>query len=121
MSKNLVTCFKCKTQFLRDLRHINETLKLNLNSYCSSECFSLAKNKQKNLICENTDCKNTFKRAQNNISSHNFCSRSCAAIFNNTRKWGPPKPKVILTENEKIARRLAASSLGGTNRWKNYQ
>lgn len=121
MSKGLVECSNCRKEFLRDNRYIHESLKLKLNSYCSAKCFSIAKNKQKNFVCENKNCKSIFKRSPNDISFHNFCSRSCAAIYRNTQKWGPPKPKIVLSKEERYALRIAASSLGGINHWKNYQ
>jgi hypothetical protein len=60
-------------------------------------------------------------RAPSQISAHNFCSSSCAVVFNNTQKWGLPKPKIVLSKEEKRAVRIAGSRLGGINSWKNYK
>lgn len=115
-----VICSWCGNKFLKQIRHINENLKLGHKFYCSKACFSSSKNRQIELICNNPNCKNTFKRVPKNISLHNFCSRSCSAIHRNIQKWGFPKPKIILSEEDTWAIKIAASSLGGTNRWKNY-
>lgn len=121
MAKRFVVCSQCGEKFLKEVRHINENIKLKNNFYCSSKCFSLTKNKQQILNCENQNCDNSFNRPPGQLSSHNFCSRSCAAIYANTIKWGPPKPKVILTEEERKVLRKAASSLGGKHRMLNYK
>lgn len=85
MAEGWVACVRCSKVFLRDNRHINENKKLSHNFYCSIQCQSLYKNKQKEFICENPGCKIIFKRSPNDISLHNFCSRSCAASINNTK------------------------------------
>lgn len=102
MAFSLVTCSYCSKDFLKDNRHINENIKLGNRFYCSPKCQYTFKNKQKQLACENKGCKNKFKRAPHSISPHNFCSHSCAATFSNTLKWGPKKPKRLLTKEEKI-------------------
>lgn len=116
MSSCSVVCANCKKDFLKDKRHINENLKLSNNFYCSSKCQYSFKNKQIELECENSTCANRFKRAPHSISPHNFCSHPCAATFSNTKKWGPKKPKRLLTKEEKIKIWTEASR----NRAKNY-
>jgi hypothetical protein len=41
------------------------------------------------LVCENKLCERVFERKLNDISPHNYCSKSCAAIVNNKKypKW----------------------------------
>ncbi len=78
-----ILCFYCGKSFLKDNRHINENKKLNHKSYCSLKCQSSFKNKQVELVCENTACQNKFKRSPSSRSFRNFCSNSCAAIINN--------------------------------------
>ncbi len=83
MSFSIVTCSNCGKDFLKDNRHINENKKLGHNLYCSTQCQSSFKNKQVELMCENFPCQNKFKRMLSQWSFRNFCSQSCAAIFNN--------------------------------------
>lgn len=85
MAFSLVTCSYCSKDFLKDNRHINENVKLGNNFYCSPKCQYSFKNKQIELKCENPTCVNKFKRASNAISSHNYCSRSCAVVVNNVK------------------------------------
>jgi|SRR3989344_1422566 len=95
MASSLVTCTYCTKNFLKDNRHINENIKLGNNFYCSSECQYSFKNKKVELGCENPACTNKFKRAQNEISLHNYCSRSCAVAINNARF--PKRRKILLS------------------------
>lgn len=85
MSSSLVICSNCGKDFLKDNRHINENNKLGNNFYCFSLCQYSYKNKQIEFECENPSCNNKFKRAPNDISPHNFCSRSCAVTINNKK------------------------------------
>lgn len=116
MALSFVVCSYCSKDFLKDNRHINENIKLGNRFFCSSKCQYTFKNKQKELICENEGCKNKFKRALYSISPHNFCSHSCAATFSNNKKWGPKKPKHLLTQEEKVKIWIEANR----NHWKNY-
>lgn len=83
MAKSLVKCLFCDKEFLKDNHHINENRKFGHRIYCSSNCSSLARINQIRLICENQSCKKEFKRQPSDISDHNYCSSSCAAVVNN--------------------------------------
>jgi hypothetical protein len=83
MAFSLVNCSICDTNYLKDNRHIKENIKLGNKFYCSLHCFSKAKNKQLNLICDNPNCQNRFNRIPSQLSIYNFCSSSCGATFNN--------------------------------------
>lgn len=85
MAFSFVTCSYCKKAFLKDNRHINENIKLGNNFYCSAKCQYTFKNKQVDLECENLACMNKFKRAPNDISPNNYCSRACAVSINNMK------------------------------------
>lgn len=102
MAKSWIECRVCRVSFLKDNRHINENKKFGNNFYCSPKCQYVFKRKLKELTCESVGCNNKFKRSPCDISPHNFCSHSCAATFSNTKKWGPKKPKRLLTKQEKI-------------------
>lgn len=104
MAFGFVICTYCSKKFLKDNRHINENIKLGNNFYCSAKCQYTFKNKQINFKCENPTCTNTFKRAPNDISPHNFCSRSCAATINN--KKFPKKIKKIIKMNCRFCKKI---------------
>lgn len=107
----MANCHWCGRDFLKDNRYINENKKLGHKFYCSTQCQSSFKNKQKEFICKNPDCKVVFKRAPNDISLHNFCSRSCAATINNTKfpKRLPIKKKCSSCSTNFISRRRYCS------------
>jgi hypothetical protein len=58
------------------------------NKYCSYGCSYLAKKNKQKVICSN--CSIEFEKTPNQIkkskSGNHFCSRSCAATYNNTHK-----------------------------------
>ena len=85
MAFSLVTCTYCCKNYLKDNRYITGNLKIKNNFYCSSQCQYSFKNKQIEFICERLGCGKRFKRAPNDISPHNYCSRSCAVTINNKK------------------------------------
>lgn len=88
-----VKCTYCKKVFLRSTGRINEGIKRNWRPFCSPQCLKSFGNKQKLLTCANPKCNNKFKRQPNDISVHNYCSRSCATIINNS-KFPKRQPKI---------------------------
>jgi hypothetical protein len=90
MNLRKVFCTNCKKAIYRSNGRVNENFKLGYNFYCSQKCECQYKTKKEKLICEN--CGKRFSRAPNDISPHNYCSRSCAAIVNN-RKNPKRKPQ----------------------------
>lgn len=80
-----VECFFCGRRYLKNIRHVNENIKLKHNFYCSPRCQYSFKNKKIKLNCENPQCKKIFKRQPSDISPHNYCSSFCAAIINNVK------------------------------------
>lgn len=89
MAFSLVICSYCFKNFLKENRYINENIKLGHKFYCSSQCQYSFKNKQVELKCQNPICVNKFMRAPNDISPHNYCSRTCSAIVNNKSNKRP--------------------------------
>jgi len=85
-----VKCAFCGKEFLRKKGRFNEAIKMGWKQYCSWECFSNDKIKRGRLFCEN--CGRTIERTLNQVSPHNYCSQSCAAIVNN-RKNPKRKPQ----------------------------
>ena len=92
MSLIKVKCAFCGKEFFRRKKQFNEAKKFDWKQYCSWGCLSRDKLKRQILFCEN--CDKRFSRAPNDISPHNYCSQSCAAIVNNKRYPKPhPEPK----------------------------
>ena len=85
MTFSLVPCTNCHKNFLKDNRHINENKKLGNNFYCSPLCQYSYKSKKIEYECDNSDCRNKFKRTPKNKSLFYYCSRSCAASINNKK------------------------------------
>ncbi len=78
-----VFCANCKKPIYRSTGRINENIKFEWNSYCSKKCLSQSRTKKILLVCEN--CSRCFQRIPSKISPHNYCSKSCATIVNNTK------------------------------------
>jgi len=78
-----VFCKNCKKPVYRSRGRFNENLKFRWNFYCSRKCEYHYKTKNQKLICEN--CGKVLQRTPNEISPHNYCSRSCAVIVNNKK------------------------------------
>lgn len=78
-----IHCKNCNKIFLKDRGHYKENLKFGHNFYCSRKCEYKYKTKRETLKCEN--CGKPFRRTPHEISPHNYCSQSCAAIVNNKK------------------------------------
>lgn len=77
-------CAFCGKKFFREKGRFNEAKKFNWKQYCSWKCLSKNKLKRQMLFCEN--CGKRFERTPHEISPHNYCSQSCAAIINNKNR-----------------------------------
>jgi len=84
-------CYQCGNTFYRT-KHVIK-MGLNPNSskkvmYCSRKCQFASQKTNKKVCC--TTCDKKFIKTQNQIkkskSGNHFCSRSCAATYNNTHK-----------------------------------
>ncbi len=82
-----VKCYFCGKTFFKSTSRFNESKKFKWNFYCSRICQSSILKRRLSLVCENVNCGKGFKRSQSNISKHNFCSQTCAAIFNNNKRF----------------------------------
>ena len=85
MSPHYITCTYCNKVLPRYIHWIKLNNNFNYNHYCSLKCSGKNKRRRRNLICLNPKCKNKFSRIPSGISPNNYCSRSCAAIINNTK------------------------------------
>lgn len=78
-----VKCAFCGKEFSREKGQYNEAEKFDWNQYCSKKCLSKDRTRKQVLFCEN--CGKSFIRKPSEISPHNYCSKSCAAIVNNKK------------------------------------
>lgn len=79
-----VNCITCNKEFEVDKRVYTDYIKRGYRFFCSKECRSLA-NKVK-CVCEN--CGKEIYKYKSEIANskygHVFCSKSCAASYNNS-------------------------------------
>ncbi len=83
--KNFIACSYCKKSFYRSISKINEANKFGWRQFCSKQCQSFAKNKQKIFHCANFKCGRSFKRRIYKNTIKAYCSHFCAASVNNYR------------------------------------
>jgi len=83
------------------MKALNNHLRIKIK-YCSNKCRLKSNDKTIQINC--TQCKKLFKKQHHRIRKNNFCSQSCAAIYNNTHKIkGYHRSKLeIYLENELI-------------------
>lgn len=96
-----VMCNNCNKKFSIELRRYNVSLKNNWKFYCCKECKNQSQTTSIYLICANCGKEIIRTPAEIKKNKENFCSRSCAAIFNNKLRehsgW-----KMSLEAKEKI-------------------
>jgi len=84
-----VKCAFCGKKFSRPQGQANEAEKFGWNQYCSKKCQNQAKVKRVEKVCANPKCNNKVSRPLNQFkkskSGRIFCSRSCAALVNNSK------------------------------------
>ncbi len=78
-----VNCKNCNKIFHRHNGRFNEAVKFGWNQYCSKKCEYKHRTTSKKLSCEN--CGKKIKRELSQVSKHNYCSHSCAAVINNKK------------------------------------
>ena len=79
-------CHHCNKEFLCEKRNISVELKYNKGErkYCSTKCHML--HRDNSVIIKCCNCEKEFSRQHSQVSKNNFCSRSCAATYNNKHK-----------------------------------
>lgn len=108
-SKTLLPCmcYQCNIIFFKTKRQIAQVLNPNSTSvgkYCSDSCMSLARKTKQKVICKN--CSIEFEKFTKEIqkSPNHFCSKSCAATYNNKNKThGNRRSKLEIWLEEKLA------------------
>lgn len=77
-------CKNCNKVFYRPARRFNEAIKFGWNQFCSLGCqYKYRTKERKILTCEK--CGKKIIRTPSDISPHNYCSHSCAAVINNKK------------------------------------
>lgn len=113
-SRELITfeCDYCNTSFTRSKHDIQRKIRKNEKTiYCSKSCFASFKKLKQLVKCK--QCNKEFEKAFNQIkkSFNHFCSRSCAAIYNNNNRnyltYGgvPLKEKIICLQCDMLISR----------------
>lgn len=83
-------CELCHNSFNKETKQVKSDLKLNKNKckFCGPECLAKSKVRSENVKC--AECYKEFLMApsskRQSKSGNNFCSKSCAAKYNNTHK-----------------------------------
>jgi hypothetical protein len=98
-----VSCLSCSTLFKKAPYEIKKTKNRN---FCCLKCFNeYQRRNRKNNIVECKQCKKSFykKPGEQRKTNNHFCSRSCAATYNNThKKFGTRVSKLELFLQEKL-------------------
>ena len=86
MNKIELKCIVCNTIFYKTPQRANEAKKFNWAITCSKVCLLAHKTTAITVSCNN--CKKNFIKQLCNIAKtkNNFCTKSCAATYNNTHK-----------------------------------
>ena len=85
MKVTLVRCFHCGNSFERPTKKVREAEKNGWRQFCCRECQSATKNRRRDTICRNCGKEIVISLAEErkSLSGNFFCSKSCAATFNN--------------------------------------
>lgn len=88
-------CYTCNKIFYIEKKEITRIIKNNLpwGKYCGSVCKHAATSKTTNVPCSNCGKIFAIKESDKNKSKtgNHFCSKSCAAKYNNTHKTNGTK------------------------------
>lgn len=97
------TCSFCKKPFKITLKLFNLNKKRGLyNNYCSIDCANKGHNTRIEILCKQCN-KPIIIQQHLNDGKNRFCSKSCAATYNNThKKHGYRRSKMELWIEEKI-------------------
>jgi len=88
-----VICQHCKKSYSKPLKDYNQNIKKEIGFFCSKKCASDARKTKTTCICIN--CGTPVLKKPSHIGTHNFCSKSCSAIYNNQHKtWGSKRSKL---------------------------
>lgn len=89
-SKDLLSlqCYQCSNIFQRTKKYIKHELKTKKGEcrFCSHQCYHKFKTKKQKVSCKNCDTEFDKTAAEIKKSPNHFCTKSCAATYNNTHK-----------------------------------
>jgi hypothetical protein len=78
-------CDVCSLNFKRERRDFTKTIQFDSLVFCSKKCFNIYQRGIKiKMECKN--CLKQIEKLPSYVSKNNFCSRSCAATYNNKNK-----------------------------------
>jgi len=105
-------CPGCNKIFSRIVRNINHPSKTATKMYCcSSNCISVAKGWISEVECK--QCSSKFIKTSGQVrhtKNNNFCSKSCAATYNNTHKTtGTRRSKLEVWLEKKLTEKYGSS------------
>ncbi len=84
----MLTCPQCNNHFEKTKREIRNKIIIHKTKtiYCSFKCYQQSRITIKNVNCK--QCNTLFLKEKSRIkkTKNNFCSKSCAATYNNTHK-----------------------------------
>jgi len=100
-----VVCKTCNKQFIKTSSRYNEAVKKGWDFFCSKTCLSNYRIKYKKVFCDSCNAEFIKNNAQIEKTKHNFCSKSCAAKYNNKNRIQSEKTR------EKIANKLKGRKL----------
>jgi len=82
-------CYTCNNIFYIKrgiaLRHFNKS-RSQANKYCSKICENIGRTKSEEVVCKQCDKKFIKTYSEFKKTPNHFCTRSCAATYNNTHK-----------------------------------
>lgn len=98
MSKSIsIICDFCKTQFIRDLKHVNSNIKRGRANFCSRNCQNNDHTSLKIKPC--LFCSLDFKPK---TRVQKFCSSSCSGLFHNPKIIKEKIKSITLLFNSKL-------------------
>lgn len=100
-----VLCTFCKNKFNRKVRDIKMSIRKkgnNIESFCSNSCANKQKDRKVYTQCITCNEDVTIRYCELNSkyrkSKNVFCSRSCAAVFNNKKRSHKAKKRIVCTK-----------------------
>jgi len=80
-----INCDFCNKNFTRNSRDFKTNIRNKTKHFfCSCSCRNNFRSKKLHVECKN--CFKRFKKIPSQISKNNFCTKSCAAKYNNVHK-----------------------------------
>lgn len=92
---HIARCSYCDKVVSRSTGRFNESEKFEWRTYCSLKCLGLSRRTGKVMTCSRKGCNNTFIRLPSDLkkSKNYYCSLSCVAVVNNSKRILKPKGK----------------------------